>query len=270
MLLRALLIIVSGLGLAAGGVFVTFQLSERDDAPVAVAPQKIETTPVVIADAPIGFAGAVTNELVRVQEWPSEFVPEGAFTSLDAVVGDDERGYRRAKRPFVAGEPLMQGKLSAFGEKVTIAQVIDRDKRALAIRVDDVTGVGGFITPGDRVDVVLTRNQSQEQQATPLLQDVLVRAVDQIADEDRDKPVIVRTVTLEVHPDEAQKLVLAQQAGRLSLTLRPVGMHDEIATSTTTTNSLTTIASKTENRENAGLSVTIRRGAAQEVVPVVR
>ncbi len=268
MLLRALLIIVSGLGLAAGGVFVTMQMSERDEVPVA-APE-VETTPVLIADVPIGFAVEITRDMVRVQEWPSDFVPQGALSALDQVVGDEERGYRRAKRPIATGEPLLVSKLSGFGEKVTIAQTIDPTKRAISIRVDDVSGVGGFVTPGDHVDIVLTRRDNKEQVATTILQNVLVRGIDQIADQERDKPVVVRTVTVEVSPDEAQKLVLAQQAGRLSLTLRPVGNSDQVATSTITTNSLTKITQNVNTSTDNGLSVTVRRGSAQEVVPVVR
>jgi pilus assembly protein CpaB len=263
MLLRALLIIVSGLGLAAGGVFVAVQMSDGER--VAAAAPVVETTPVVIADAEIAFAKEITRELVRVQEWPSEFVPEGAFDALDEVIGDDERGFRRAERPLAEGEPLLASKLSAFGEKVTIAQVIDPDKRAISIRVDDVSGVGGFVTPGDRVDVVLTRHRNDDQIATTILQDVLVRGIDQIADEERDKPVVARTVTV-----EAQRLVLAQQAGRLSLTLRPAGMHDQVATSTITSNSLTNIAANAQVGPRGGRSVTVRRGTAEEVVPVVR
>ena len=148
--------------------------------------------------------------------------------------------------------------------------MIDPDKRAISIRVDDVSGVGGFVTPGDRVDVVLTRHRNDDQIATTILQDVLVRGIDQIADEERDKPVVARTVTVEVGPDEAQRLVLAQQAGRLSLTLRPAGMHDQVATSTITSNSLTNIAANAQVGPRGGRSVTVRRGTAEEVVPVVR
>ncbi len=267
MLLRALLIIASGLGLAGGGVFTALQLGQSE-APVVAA--EIQTTPVIVADGAIDFAAPITGGVVRVQDWPTQLVPQGAFTSLDQVVGDDERGFRRAKRPFVEGEPIIAGKLAGFGEKVTIAQVIDPGKRALSIRVDDVSGVGGFVTPGDRVDIVLTRSRDDDQTATTILQDVLVRGVDQIADQDRDQPVVVRTVTVEVRPDEAQKLVLAQQAGRLSLTLRPVGMRDATVTSTITTNSLTSNAFGSQGEGGADLSVTIRRGAEQEVVTVVR
>ena len=91
----------------------------------------------------------------------------------------------------------------------------------MAIRVNDVSGVAGFVTPGDRVDVLMTRRlDNGDMMTTTVLQDIVVRGTDQLADEDQDKPNVARTITAEVSPDDAQRLALAQQAGTLSLTLR--------------------------------------------------
>ena len=123
---------------------------------------------------------------------------------------------------MVAGEPVLRSKVSEFGEKVTIADMIDPTKRAMAIRVNDVSGVAGFVTPGDRVDVLLTRRlgNNDNMMTTTVLQDIVVRGTDQLADQDLDKPNVARTVTVEVTPEDAQRVALAQQAGTLSLTLR--------------------------------------------------
>ena len=84
-----------------------------------------------------------------------------------------------------------------------------------------MSGVAGFVTPGDRVDVLLTRRLDNDDMiTTTVLQDIVVRGTDQLADQDVDQPSVARTVTVEVTPDEAQRLALAQQAGTLSLTLR--------------------------------------------------
>ena len=137
---------------------------------------------------------------------------------MEALLGTGSAEPRRARRAISAGEPLLELKVSAFGERVTISDLIDPVKRALAIRVTDVTGVAGFVTPGDKVDIVLTRDlDGGEMRADTILQNIVVRGTDQVADQDRDKPSVVRTVTVEVTPDEAQKLALAQQAGTLSL-----------------------------------------------------
>ena len=117
---------------------------------------------------------------------------------------------------------LLQTKVSDFGEKVTIVQTIGANHRAMAIEVDAETAVGGFVTPGDRVDVVLTQGKAESLRAITILQNIRVIGVDQEADEQTDKPSVARTVTVEVSPDQGQRLALAQRAGRLSLTLRSI------------------------------------------------
>jgi pilus assembly protein CpaB len=150
---------------------------------------------------------------------------------------------------------------------VTIADAIDPSKRAMAIRVDDVSGVGGFVTPGDRVDVVMTRQtDGSNMVATTILQDITVRGTDQIADEDRDKPNVVRTVTVEVTPDDAQRLALAQQAGRLSLALRNVGNRDVTPLRTVNVNELAT--RDAPRAAKARPTVTINRGGNRTSVAV--
>ena len=96
--------------------------------------------------------------------------------------------------------------------------------KAVTIRVNDVEGVAGFVLPGDRVDVVLTRQQDKTVAATDVvLQNVRVLAVDQVADERADKPSLAKAITLEVEVTAAQKLALAATVGTLSLALRKAG-----------------------------------------------
>jgi pilus assembly protein CpaB len=103
--------------------------------------------------------------------------------------------------------------------------------KALTVRVNDVNGVAGFVLPGERVDVLLTRNVDKDESwADVLLQNVKVLAADQSADERSDKPSVVKTVTLEVSTGQAQKLTLASTVGSLSLALRPAGTADVEAT----------------------------------------
>ncbi len=112
--------------------------------------------------------------------------------------------------------------------------------RAVAIRVDDVSGVAGFVTPGDRVDVILTRDLDQSIQAHTILQNLKVLGIDQDADKKvRDKPSIVRTITVEVEPNDVQKVALAQQAGKLSLSLRNMETADTTRLDTITVQDLT-------------------------------
>jgi pilus assembly protein CpaB len=159
---------------------------------------------------------------------------------------------------MVAGEPVLRSKVSEFGEKVTIADSIDPTKRAMAIRVNDVSGVAGFVTPGDRVDVLLTRRLDGDNMiTTTVLQDIVVRGTDQLADEDLDQPNVVRTVTVEVSPEEAQRVALAQEAGTLSLTLRNLATTEKADLRALGVNELTASPSK---KQGAAPTVTIIRG----------
>jgi pilus assembly protein CpaB len=207
--------------LAGGSVLVARGLIDPTAQPVGEAEAR-EIGTVVVANVDIPFGAHISYEVVRLQDWPLEALPPEAFLTLDELLGSGSEEPRRARRSMVKGEPLVRGKVSDCGELVTIADAIDPEKRVMTIRVDDVSGVGGFVTPGDRVDVVMIRQTdgNNNMVAATILQDITVRAIDQISDEDRDKPNVVRSVTVEVSPEDTQRLALAQQAGRLSLSLR--------------------------------------------------
>ena len=174
----------------------------------------------MVAKVDIAFGDAINGKMLQVRSWPADAVPKGAFTETGQVLGADDEKPRRAKRAIVAGDLIIDNKISDFGEQVTITQKIDPYMRAVAIRVNDVTGVAGFVAPTDRVDITLTRTVDQGLSASTILQDVEILAIDQAADGVGSKPSVVKTVTVQVKPGDAQKLALAQQAGTLSLSLR--------------------------------------------------
>ena len=126
--------------------------------------------------------------------------------------------------------------------------MLDKDKRAITIRVDDVRGVAGFILPGDRVDVVLIRSDSESgvrrDYSDLLLQDVKVIAVDQLASEQKNSPTVAKAVTLEVTPQQAQKISLASDVGHLSLILRKAGDSNVVMNQRVTTSDLSEVAAE--------------------------
>ena len=136
----------------------------------------------------------------------------------------------------------------------------------MAIRVNDVSGVAGFITPGDRVDIVMTRQENKKFRADTILQNVRIRGVDQVADEDRDKPSVVRTVTVEVGPKDAQKLALAQQAGKLSLTLRNLDSAEKLRLPSIDIDDL--LASKKRPKGKSATTIIVNRAGVRSKVPV--
>lgn len=182
----------------------------------------VALTTVVVAKRTLSFGDPIKGEYLQVVEWPASAAPADAFTTIAEVTGGDKP--RVALRTIEPNEPVLKSKISGFGGKATLASIIEPEMRAVTIRVNDVVGVAGFVLPGDRVDVLLTRKQSSQKDERHytdiLLQNIRVLAVDQEANETRNKPVVAKAVTVEVSPYQAQQLTLAAQVGHLSLALR--------------------------------------------------
>src|SRR5205085_8641957 len=120
-------------------------------------------------------------------------------------------------------EPVLATKLTGPGQRATLSAVLHEGMKAVTVRVSDIEGVAGFVLPGDRVDILLTRRADKNGTTDVVLQNTRVLAIDQLADERADKPAVVKAVTLEVDTVAAQKLTLASQVGTLSLALRKAG-----------------------------------------------
>ena len=176
---------------------------------------------IVIAAAPLAFGAEITAEKVREIPWNSGAPLEGAFANTQELLKD---GRRMALATIARNEPILRSKVTAPGQRATLSSMLDPGKRAVTVRVDDVRGVAGFIQPGDRVDVVLIRTEaesrSSESSSDVILQSAKVLAIDQVTGERNEQATIAKAVTLEVNPEDAQKILLATNIGRLSLILR--------------------------------------------------
>jgi pilus assembly protein CpaB len=179
---------------------------------------------IAVASQELTFGTALSTQNVRLANWPASSVPVGAFTSLEEATKT-----RVALRPIVPGEPILASKVSGTDGRATIAANLPQGQLAFAVPINDVTDAGGFIRPGDVVDVLLTRKipgdgaQESDKMTDVVLQSVPVLAVDQESNENNTKPAIAKTVTLQVDGPSAQKLALAQQLGVVTLALRNVG-----------------------------------------------
>lgn len=193
----------------------------------------------VVAAEPLRFGAPLSRKAVREIPWPDGELPQGAFATADDLFKD---GDRTVLYPLEQGEPLFASKLTGPGERAAVSRLISDGNRAVTLRVNDVAGVGGLVLPGDRVDVVLTTTEVAE----VILQDVRILSVDQMADEKSAEPMVAHTVTVEASPEAAQKLVLAQSIGSLSLVLRRAGEVRAAAFRPIGVADLTT-AHKTEN-----------------------
>jgi pilus assembly protein CpaB len=181
----------------------------------------IATQTIVVASKPLRFGAELGAMSLRELQWPEESVPAGAFNKISDLTSS---GRRVVLTPIEANEPVLASKITGSGQRATLSALLQDGMKAVTIRVNDVEGVAGFVLPGDRVDVVLTRQQDKNLAATDVvLQNVRVLAVDQVADERTDKPSLAKAITLEVEVTAAQKLALAATVGTLSLALRKAG-----------------------------------------------
>jgi pilus assembly protein CpaB len=191
---------------------------------------------VAVARVPLEYGTVVSNENIKFVSWPRASLPAGTFPSTTGLVVPGSP--RVALRPIEVNEPIMQSKLSGEGGRASISAVLPADKRAVAVRVGDVSGVAGFVLPGDSVDVFITRQVTdstgdQTSQITDvLLQNVKVIAIDQNANGNANEPKVSKTATLEVDQVDAQKLVLGETVGSLSLALRNVANQETEAVQT--------------------------------------
>lgn len=184
---------------------------------------------------------------LKWQTWPEDSVFAGALVRQDKQkISDAASG--RMLQSLSAGQPVHPGMIAGKGKGNFLAVTLKPGMRAIAISVKAQTMAGGFVGPGDRVDVIVTYKirirdkdnpavQSMiDQYATEtVLENVRVLAADQKAIREEDKAKVARTVTLEVSADDAEKLALAQEMGDLKLSLRGIGDEEQVRTENITT-----------------------------------
>ena len=268
MRIKPIITTVFGIAIAAGSVFVTKEhlLVQTETVKDATGSELVD---IYIARSEIAFGQTIETHHVTIHPWPRAALPPGAFTEIAHLVPADRAQLRRAKGRFYPGEVMIATKVSLFGEKVTLVQKLGENTRAMSIKVDAVTAVGGFVTPGDFVDIVMTEGSGQDMRAVTILQEIRVIGVDQQSEELKDQPEIARTITVEVTPEQGQRLALAQKAGSLSLTLRSLdGVEDKPMEMVR----LRDLMQEEGPAEKALIqpTVNVRRGTAFEVVTIRR
>lgn len=221
---RGLIFIVVALvmaSMAAAGVYLYLK-----EVPGAVAGLP-ETRPVVVASTDLTFGTTLKEEHLRVVEFPKSAAPQGSFSTIDSVLNQTTKVF------VVNGEPMLASKLSAMGGGLSVR--VPPDMRAMSVKVNEVTGVGGFVLPGDRVDVLVTVDLvsgTNNAVTKTILQDLEVLASGTKTETKNNQNVTVQTVTVLVDPDGAEKLALAVDQGSVHLALRnPVDRNKTVASS---------------------------------------
>jgi pilus assembly protein CpaB len=214
-----MIVLVLALVLALGAVYVArIWISTQDNRAATI--EKAATVQLVAAATPLKFGDRLAPQNLRLVEWPAGSVPQGTFTKIDDLIGPQPRV---ALQAIEANELILASKVTGPGQRASLSAVITYGMRAMTIRVNDVLGVAGFVLPGDRVDIMLTREVVNNQPMTDvLLQNVKVLGIDQRSEQQKSTPDVVKAVTIEVTTEQAQKITLAATVGKLSLALRDV------------------------------------------------
>lgn len=209
---------------AAGATYGVYVLLQR-----ARQSSRVATAPVVVALQDMPEGTTIERTAVTANPWPVPTIPAGAFSSPDSVVG------RVTRVSVFKGEPIVPGRLAPVGTGPGLEVKIAPGKRAMAIRINDVAGISGFIQPNSRVDVMVTmasEMKGQKQEVAKLfMENMRVLSVGHEVQRDANgKPINATTATLEVTPQQAEQLAVAASQGSLQLVLRGYGDPDSIDT----------------------------------------
>ena len=257
--------LVASAALGLGALFVAriWLPSQTAKQPATrTAVQTAPGVPVVLASGPISYGDKLDARRLTVVQMPADVVPAGAFSSIDQVMKQDAGGAPVALVTMAAKEPVLATKVSGPGARPTLAAMIGDGYRAYTIGVTEVAGGGGHILPGDRVDVVVSRDAGGAAEgghgnyvSEVVTQNVRVLGMDLNIDPSSSKAAVAHTATLEVSVEDAERLALAAQAGTMSLALRKAGSAEVAAV---------------RPMQASDLSAGNRTGFAQRAIPVRR
>ena len=209
--------------------------------------EAVELAKVVVATSEIKFGEAINSSNIKVVDWPQDAFPEGAFTATSEVISD---GNRRVLTTIFPGEPIITAKITGENGRAGLSGIIAEGMRAVTVPVNTVNGVGGFIQPGDRVDILLTKNDNEDDSisSTTLMEYVKILSVDQNAGSRNETAQVASSVTIETDANGAKKIAWGLNVGTLSLTLRGAGDAETAKASDSNGDSLFTFEAEKPTR----------------------
>ena len=225
---RTFIPITISLFIAAIGSFFLYRWIEKQRAPKEVVEVKAQAVPVAVAAADLPWGTKIKPEMIKTVSYLQESIPSGHFSKA----GDLKD--RILIAPLKANDPITEHRLAPTSvETGGVAAVLKPGSRAIAVKGDKVIGISGFINPGNRVDVLVTVEdpKKKEEKTKTILENIQVLATGtQIQENEKGEPSPVDVYTLEVTPEEAEKLALAAAEGRVQLALRSVIDSDDVLT----------------------------------------
>lgn len=245
-----LLAVIFG-GLAAWIAYSRLNLSP----PTAEVP----TVELMTAALDIPFGSRIEPQAIRAVTYPANLAPPGAITDRDALAG------MLAQQDIFVGEVFIERRVGEMLAGSSLAYAISPEMRAVTVRVNDVIGVGGFLLPGNRVDVMAAKGgRNSKEKAEIILQNLKVLAVDQQARSDKNDPIVVRAVTLEVTPEQATELFEATQEGAVQMALRNPDDDSEVVKATPTPRPRAPIRRAVAPAPTPDTTVTVIRGTTSD------
>jgi len=242
----ALLVLALGCGLVAS-IGITEVLARRNSDPAGATG---DTQTIFVAMTDVGMGDSLTSQMLKIEQWPKGKIPAGAIARIEDIEG------RRARTRLYPGEPILENKLLSKGASEQGASaLIPKGYRVVPVRVDAYSGGSNLILPGDRVDVMvhLVRDANrgiQETVTRTILQDVRVFGVNAVVDLEKEKDdkrsINAKTISLLVKPDQAAKVMLAQQMGTIQLVMRSPEDDQQTANAQAKPSELFGVAAKSE------------------------
>jgi pilus assembly protein CpaB len=254
--LKIALVVAVFFGLIAAYGIYNFLRQQRETAESL----RQETQNIVVAATDIPAGTTINDEMikkgmVKAVQWPKASMPTGSFSSPEQVIGKTNRA------KILANDPITEARLAGEGAGLTTR--LEAGKRAMALKVDEIIGVSGFIVPDDRVDVIVTTtppgSQNQDDKLSKIvLQNKRVLSVAQNIEQKDGKPQVARSITVEVTPEESEKLSLATQEGQVVLALRGTGDDTDAKTA------------GSNKRDLLAVAAPVRKGGSRPVVAQAR
>ena len=210
---RMLVVLLVAVALASGATYFVYRAITR----IPVRQVEVASMHVAVAAQNLPMGTRLTKDHIKVIGWPSSSPVQGSFSSPDALIG------RGLVQPVNTNEPLTETKLAPIEAGAGLPPSIPPGMRALSVRVNDVIGVAGFTVPGTRVDVLVTLSRGETSESRVVVSNIQVLTAGTRYDQEQSKdgqPIPSTVVTLMVTPEDAERIVLAQNSGSIMLTLR--------------------------------------------------
>ena len=264
------LVMLIGIGLAGAAVYLArdfigqqqAQLAAAEAAKKAIVPVK----DVYVVNKQMRYGQRLTKKDVKKVRWPTSAIPNGAFTSEEDLFPENGEELRSILRTLEPDEAILAVKVTRPGEDAGVSSRLSAGMRAFAIKTDVTSGVSGFLRPGDRVDVYWT-GRVGDSNITKLIQPkVRLIAINQSADEDRNSPIVAKTVTVEATPRDVAALAQAQATGRLSLSL--VGADDDVASVDVEVDQRDLLGIQEVKRQKAAKKCYVKRRSGEEITSI--